>query len=660
MNYEAIFCDETEEYRIPVEPEAGGTVILRVRTAKDDVKQVWLATHAMEKELTKTNSEGCFDYYEAELELGEEPVSYWFCIADEEEFCEYNRLGVNGDKNEASLFRVVPGRKLPDWARGAVMYQIYVDRFCDGNPSNNVKTEEYNYLDHAALAVPSWDSLPEPFDVHRFYGGDLQGILDKLDYLQNLGVEVLYLNPVFVSPSNHKYDCQDYDAIDPHLAVIEKDGDYRVRVTAQANLEASNAFFASFVDEVHRRGMRVIIDGVLNHCGSFHKWMNKARVYREAEGYPQGAYESEESPYRDYFYFSSQCWPDNKNYEGWWGHDTLPKLNYEGSEKLWQEVLEIGRKWVSAPYYVDGWRLDVAADLGHSMETNHRFWQEFRQAVREANPDAVVLAEHYGDPYAWIHNGEWDTVMNYDAFMEPLTWYLTGMEKHSDSFRPDLRANSEAFWAQMSGSMYRLDGGLQIAMNQLSNHDHSRFLTRTNHMEGRLGNRTSEEAGEGVEICAMYQAVIMQMTWPGAPTLYYGDEAGLCGWTDPDNRRPYPWGHENKELLKLYRTAIRIHRSRHCLRTGSFYRLTGEGAVIAYGRSQRTERIVTVVNAGETASAVTIPVWKTGAALDGSFYNLLRTGTDGFDQKKDSFAVKNGLLQITMEGHSSMILEEQI
>ena len=658
MNYEAIFCDETEEYRIPAEPEAGSSVTLRMRTAKDDVNQVWLATYGGEQELTKAYSEGDFDYYETQLQIGEEPVCYWFCISGDQEFIEYNRLGVSSDKNEAVLFHIVPGRRIPAWAKGAVMYQIYVDRFRDGDPSNNVRDGEYRYLNRDVEAA-QWDSMPETMDVHRFYGGDLQGVREKLDYLQELGVEVLYLNPIFVSPSNHKYDGQDYDAVDPHLTVIVKDGDYRTRVTDPANLEASNAYFASFMKEVHRRGMRVIIDGVLNHCGSSHKWMNRERLYRREEGYAPGAYESGDSPYHEYFRFSHPHWPDNGSYEGWWGHETLPKLNYEGSEELWQDVLRIGRKWVSEPYCVDGWRLDVAADLGHSLETNHAFWKQFRDVVREANPEAIVLAEHYGDPYPWLHNGEWDTVMNYGAFMEPVTWYLTGMEKHSDEHRGDLLGNGDVFWAAMAGNMPHLGGGLHIAMNQLSNHDHSRFLTRTNRRVGRLGNATSEEAAEGVRYAAMYQAVVMQMTWPGAPTLYYGDEAGLFGWTDPDNRRTYPWGGENQELIAFHKAAIAIHKEHPALRTGSLHRLLCDGPAIAYGRSKGQDRIVVAVNAGHEPRQVRIPAWLTGAARDGRFVSLLKTSAEGYGQEPEEFASADGILTFTMREESSVILQER-
>lgn len=658
MNIEAIFSDCTADYRCPAEPAKNEEVEIRLRTAKDDVEKVWLLMAVGELEMKKTVTESIFDYYSIKIKIKEPDFRYGFRIQDKIQSVYYNRRGVSQVRDTSSMFAIHPGLKQPDWAKGAVMYQIFVDRFCDGDPSNNVRTGEYTYLNRTVQAAESWDSLPESFDVHRFYGGDLQGVLDKLDYLQDLGVEVLYLNPIFVSPSNHKYDTQDYDAVDPHYALIRKDGSYKTRVTDQENLDASNAFFARFMEEVHRRGMRVITDGVLNHCGSFHKWMNREKIYTEEMGYPEGAYESEKSPYHDYFRFMTRQWPDNKSYESWWGNETLPKLNYEGSEKLWKRVMEIGKKWVSPPYNVDGWRLDVAADLAHSPEVNHRFWREFRQNIREANPDALVLAEHYSDPYPWIQNKEWDTVMNYDAFMEPVTWFLTGMEKHSDSFRGDLLGNATAFWRSMEQNRPRLGSGELIAMNELSNHDHSRFLTRTSRKVGRLGNRTSEEASQGVRIENMYQAVVIQMTWPGAPTIYYGDEAGVCGWTDPDNRRTYPWGRENTGLIDFHRTVITIHRRHQALRRGSLHKLYGNDSVIAFARTLGEEVLVTVVNASNGRKTVKLPVWKTGARGNGQFVNLIKTSPMGYDQIDDRFAVSEGFLTIDMVGQSSIVLKE--
>lgn len=196
-------------------------------------------------------------------------------------------------------------------------------------------------------------------DVRNFYGGDLKGVWDKLDYLQDLGVEVIYFNPLFVSPSNHKYDIQDYDYVDPHFGVIVSDegkllseGDqcnthasrYMDRVTNKKNLEASNEFFAKLVEEIHKRGMKVIIDGVFNHCGSFNKWLDREHIYSTSpEQYASGAYESFNSPYHTFFKFYSNQWPDNNSYDGWWGNDTLPKLNYEEADTLEQYILGIGK-----------------------------------------------------------------------------------------------------------------------------------------------------------------------------------------------------------------------------------------------------------------------------------------------------------------------------
>lgn len=220
--------------------------------------------------------------------------------------------------------------------------------------------------------------------------------------------------------------------------------------------------------------------------------------------------------------------------------------NWKPIFSMWQ------KKWVSPPYNADGWRLDVAADLGHSQEYNHLFWKKFRNVVKEANPEALILAEHYGDPKDWLQGDQWDSVMNYDAFMEPMTWFLTGMEKHSDEYKDYMLGNIENYENTMTHYMASFaTSSLQCAMNQLSNHDHSRFLTRTNHKVGRAANLGTQAASEGVNKGIMKEAVVIQMTWPGAPTLYYGDEAGLCGFTDPDNRRTYPWGKEDKVLIRF-------------------------------------------------------------------------------------------------------------
>ena len=572
MNREALFCDGTGDYVCPAEPEINEKVVLRFRTAHNDVDEVKLHIGEQEYPMWKTRTNGEFDFYEIEYQLGEDILRYCFEIKQGAEICFYSRYGITGKKENYYDFIISPGFKTPEWAKGAVMYQIFVDRFYNGDPTNDVEDNEYIYIGAPSRKVKDWNQAPEAMDIRNFYGGDLQGVLDKLDYLQDLGVEVIYFNPLFVSPSNHKYDIQDYDYIDPHYGkIVVDDGEvlpagakdnihatkYQQRTGDIRNLEASNQLFIKLVEEMHKRGMRVILDGVFNHCGSFNKWMDRERIYEPQPDYPKGAYVSKESPYNSFFLFHdarNELWPYNGTYDGWWGHDTLPKLDYEDSPQLEQYIMDTGRKWVSPPYNVDGWRLDVAADLGFSNEYNHIFWKRFRKEVKDANPDAIILAEHYGDPQDWLQGDEWDSVMNYDAFMEPLTWFLTGMEKHSDEAKPQLKGSVKDFEDSMRHYMASFQTSqLLCAMNELSNHDHPRFMTRTNEKVGRAATLGTAAAEEGIKPAVFREAVVVQMTWPGAPTIYYGDEAGLCGFTDPDNRRTYPWGKEDIVLIDFHR-----------------------------------------------------------------------------------------------------------
>ena len=675
MNKTALFCDGTEGYVYPPEPKESELVTFRFRTAKDDVDRVGLVTSADTYVMEKECTQGEFDYYTFETRLGEEPFRYCLEVQSGTEKYYYGRCGISREILEYYNFVVVPGFSTPDWAKGAVMYQIFTDRFYNGDKSNDVETNEYYYIGDYSQRVTNWDKYPANMGVREFYGGDLQGVMDKLDYLQDLGVEVVYFNPLFVSPSNHKYDIQDYDYIDPHYGKIVDDGGevlpngvtdnsqatkYKKRTTGLKNLEASNELFIKLVEELHRRGMKVILDGVFNHCGSFNKWMDRERIYEGEEDYEPGAYVSADSPYRSYFRFfkeGPENWPYNANYDGWWGHDTLPKLNYEDSVKLENYILYIGRKWVSPPYNVDGWRLDVAADLGRSNEYNHEFWQKFRRAVKDANPNALILAEHYGDPSDWLKGDEWDTVMNYDAFMEPVTWFLTGMEKHSDEAREELLGNIDNFIGSMAHHMSNmLTPSLQVAMNELSNHDHSRFLTRTNHMVGRVEHLGPEAANEYVNKAVMREAVVMQMTWVGAPTVYYGDEAGVCGFTDPDNRRTYPWGHEDQELIAFHKEAIRIHKEHPALKTGSLKILGGEENILSYARFKGHDRIIVVINNRSERAEVKVPVWEAEIPIKCRMKRLLYSYKDGYTTEYEEYLVEDGEVVANMGPHSALVL----
>jgi alpha-glucosidase len=474
-----------------------------------------------------------------------------------------------------------------------------------------------------------------------------------------------------VSPSNHKYDTQDYDYIDPHLAIIEEDGGktmqswemhngyaekYIKRVISRVNLEKSNEYFADLVAEMHKRGMKVIIDGVFNHCGSFNKWMDREGIYRNKAGYESGAYHNVNSPYRKYFKFYG---PSNGNeYEGWWGFPTLPKLNYEKSPQLNEYILSTGAKWVSAPYNVDGWRLDVAADLGHSEKTNHAFWQAFRQRVKDANPQSFIFAEHYGDASRWLNGKEWDSVMNYDAFMEPVTWFLTGLDKHSKSYDNNKYNNGDSFFEMMFRNMARFPRpSLDSAFNQLSNHDHSRFLTRTNRTVGTLQEKGGQSASNGIDKRVMGLAVLIQMTWVGSPALYYADEVGQVGWTDPDCRRTYPFGHEDWDMFDFHKKAIALRKSIHCLRLGSLVKLDAGNGYIVYGRFDIADCAVIVINNSDKELALSIPVWMVGVTWMDKMKCVFATDKAGYNQNTET-EVAYGRMYINIAPKSGAVYQK--
>lgn len=672
INRAAIFSDGTANFVSPAEPGKFEHVTISCRVGRDDVEKVTAMIDGAPYGMSLARRTRYFEYYTATFRLTDKQVGYYFLIKKGEETVICNRQGVVENLDSYFDFCIIPGFHTPDWAKGAVMYQIFVDRFYNGDKSNDVVDSEYTYIGEHVKQVKDWNKMPASMGVREFYGGDLKGILKKLDYLKDLGVEVLYLNPIFVSPSNHKYDTQDYDHIDPHYGVIAEDGgeplaegdtdnshatQYIKRVVDVKNLEASNAFFAEFVEELHKRGMKVILDGVFNHCGSFNKWLDREKMYDKDSNYEKGAFLSEDSPYHDFFYFYPDgSWPDNTYYDSWWGNDTLPKLNYEGSKKLEKYIQRIAAKWVSEPYCVDGWRLDVAADLGHTQDYNHSFWSDFRKTIKDVNPEAIILAEHYGDPSPWLDGKQWDTVMNYDAFMEPVGWFLTGMEKHSDVFKQDMIGNADAFFRSMTdyGARFTMPSA-QVAMNELSNHDHSRFLTRTNHMVGRTAFAGPMVANMGINPAIMRQAVVIQMTWTGAPTVYYGDEAGVCGWTDPDNRRTYPWGREDKEMIRFHKEMIRIHKDYQAFKTGSLIYLHSEPNLIGYGRFDEREKAFIFVQVGGTSREVEVEAWRLGLEDGDEVAAMMTTDQYGYTLATTILRVNDGKVKVTIGENGAVV-----
>ena len=670
----SIFSDETELFRRPAEPEPWDAVSVFLRIQKSADARVFLLKGfpAIRVEMWKCATDDLFDWYDAKLYCREEPIFYAFLIEWNGRYIYFNRTGPRVTDAEptpdpAGAFRVIPGFHVPEWAKGAVQYQIFADRFRNGNPDNDVRDREYRYGNACIRHARAWDALPENDDYRCFYGGDLPGVMEKLDYLQSLGVEAIYFNPIFVSPSSHKYDTQDYDHIDPHLTVIAhnqgralppkaKDNAhaslYIRRTVDPVNLERSDEWFAGFCRELHRQGMKIILDGVFNHCGSFNHWMDREGLYKGAPDRRPGAYGNPESPFRGYFLFRGP-----KEYDSWWDVDTLPKLYYERSNALCEDILRVARKWAAPPYSIDGWRLDVAADLGQSRAFNHLFWKEFRRQVKAVNPNLLIVAEHYGNPADWLAGDEWDSVMNYDGFMDPLSYFLTGMEKHSDYRRDDLYQNGMAFFDLILQGMSRMPTPSALcAMNELSNHDHSRFLTRTNGRPGRLHTAGSAEASEGIMPEVFREAALIQMTWPGAPTIYYGDEAGLTGWTDPDNRRTYPWGSEDEQMLAFHRALAALRAEHPVLRAGSVKPLCAGHGYIAYARFDANAALAVACNNTERAMTLDLPLRDIGVSDGSPVARAFITDSGGFDpDPAPAGTVKDGVLRVKLPAHSAAV-----
>ncbi len=504
-------------------------------------------------------------------------------------------------------FRIVPDFSTPEWVKGAVLYQIFPDRFYNGDPENDPVDGEYIY-EGKPIVFKSWNELPDSQRPHpegdrvrEFFGGDLKGIMEKLPYLKELGIEGIYLNPIFLSPSNHRYDIMDYEHVDPRLGVRVGKPSGKPQVN-HASLEESDKLFTELVRSARRYGIRLILDGVFNHCGSSHRWLNREKYYDEP-----GAYSDPNSPFRNYFKFLKDNWPDNDHYEAWWDIKTLPKLNYEASYELFEYIMNIATLWLKRGAM--GWRLDVAPELGHSQDFNIFFWHEFRKRVKKFNPSTYIVAEAYGRYEEWFRSNTWDSLMNYQAFFEPVSWFFTGMDRHSTRYEPRLKLNTAEFIRRIViESSFLPWPALSCAMNQLSNHDHSRFLTRTSGIVDTStdGIRPSQLAYEKINYGVFKCAVAFMMIWPGAPTIYYGDEVGLAGFSDPDNRRPFPWDDMNIELLEFHRDLIKLRREFHNLRNWSYAFIQAEGAVFTLTRFRGHKALLLVINPSSQPQTISI------------------------------------------------------
>jgi len=479
----------------------------------------------------------------------------------------------------AGLSERMPGREKhfkynvksqpPKWVKEQIFYQIFPDRFCQGDKSISVQTGEYLYQggQHAIIAKqwgqPVAKAGHNSTGASEFYGGDLKGIFNKLNYLQELGVNALYLNPIFTSPSNHKYDTTDYLNVDPHL------GD--------------NQQFAMFTKELHSRGMKIMLDAVFNHTSCEHPWFGR---YQQCE---DGAYDHLSSPYRDYYIFNKG---DAKKYVAWNGIETLPKLNFMNKQVqyyLYKSESSVLKYWLKPPYNIDGWRFDVIHMLGEGTGAynNEKYVKAFRKSAKEVNSDAYIVGEHFYEATQWLQGDQEDGAMNYYGFAHPVRAFFANLDIAFHGV--DIDAQEFDLW--LTESRAKIPWLNQLAqLNQLDSHDTMRFINQLNGDLNRLK-----------------AASMLLFSYPGTPCLYYGTEVALQGGHDPDNRRCFPWQEldKNKQTFCFYQKLIKLRKSRIELQEGSYQTLFAEKKCFAFARHFQQKTTIYAVNLGQQAQSVT-------------------------------------------------------
>ena len=578
--YGAVPCGTAVSYTVrPLRREGWSRCVL--------VTQREFSGQTAELELPCTGQDGDRNRFSGIFSAPAEPelVWYWFRLSREDgSSILLDRSGYHGGENVQSWqLTVYEESSTPAWFGCGVVYQIFPDRFCRlelPDPAGMVgsRTIHENWSN-----LPDWrpDAQGEVRNCD-FFGGSLQGILSKLDDLADFGVTVLYLNPVFESASNHRYNTADYRAIDPMLGTEDD--------------------FHHLCQEAKRRGIRVILDGVFNHTGSQSRYFNADGFYSDT-----GAAQSPDSPY--YHWYSFHPWP--ADYDAWWGIRTLPAVREDAPD--YRDFIIRGqdsvvRHWLRAG--ASGWRLDVADELPDD------FIGEIRTAMEETAPDSFLLGEVWEDATTkiaysmrrrYLLGQELHGVMNY-PFRTALIAYLLGGD--ADEFRETLESLRENYPPH---AFYSL-------MNFLSTHDTPRILTvlGADHVPGSKEERAVfrlSPARRQLGLKRLRLAALVLFTFPGAPTVYYGDEAGMEGWEDPFNRAGYPWGQEDSELKSFFSSLVHLRREQPALQTGQLHWRWTAGSLLVFARELDGQLLTTVVNAADTPQTLTLP-WFGDTARD--------------------------------------------
>ncbi|SHF34638.1 alpha amylase N-terminal ig-like domain-containing protein [Caloramator proteoclasticus] len=621
---QSIYSDGSRNFLSNPNPRLGETIKVSLRVFKDaPIKAVFLrylpnGEHHM-IEMKREGEDDIFAYYSTDLKISEKSINYRFMIATEDDVYYYNQLEVtNYDPNEHYDFKIIADYENPEWVRDCVFYQIFPDRFYNGNPDNDVQDEEY-FLDGHPTSKQPWGKKPVEYSEGHcldFYGGDLEGIKQKIPYLKELGVNAVYINPIFWAPSHHKYDCIDYFQVDPHFG--------------------GNEALKELVDELHKNDMKIILDISVNHTGSGHRWFNKEGFFDKSTG----AYNDKNAEEREYYYFD-----ENGEYFRWMGVDTLPSLDYR-SQKLrdiiYRSPNSVLQTWLKPPYNIDGWRLDVANNMARKdeIDVSNEVWIELRQHLKETKSDMYLLAEHWADTSKYLQGDKWDAAMNYYGFQRPVRDFIGDIDVYLTRTHIPLKSkHKDAVKLAKQLSQHLAQLPYQVKMNQfnlLDSHDVHRL-----HIMPHIDFETYR--------CA----VVMLFTFPGVPSIYYGDEVAIEGDLRYGEGCRYciPWEEDkwNKNHYNLYKKLAHLRTKEDVLKNGGFKILYAEGSIIAFARFNNEKAFITVVSMENADKEVSINGRLIGVTDKSSINEVFN--------EKNAYICKDGIVNLKVSANKAYLYE---
>lgn len=560
----------------PLLPSLGDRVRIRLRHPRTDrVSAIWLRYQADGSDLRipmqpKKGGEA-FQWWEVSALMSESRLRYGFVAhLSDGTHLFITRGGVSSaPPTEERDWVILADFGFPDWVPESVFYQIFPDRFRKGNPALGVRTDEYSFAGGRTIAM-AWDRVPLEYEQGRcldFFNGDLEGIRIAIPYFRELGVNALYLNPIFEARTTHRYDCVDYFNVDRHLG--------------------GNRALERLSKALHRHQIRLIVDVSINHVGIEHPWVKRALADRR-------------NPERKMFYFNSKG-----QIQGWMGLPLLPQLNYRNKtvrKTIWGKG-GVVRYWLQKPYYLDGWRFDVGNNTGRrgQDQLGHKIFRKVRKAVKKVNPRAYILAEHWTDPAPYLQGDQWDAVMNYFGCLRPLRAFLGERDRFvgGDEFPPRMAPplSGQELADQLERHLSRLPGPLvHLQFNLLGSHD----IHRLHHFDRSL----PRELYEGV--------VAFQFCLPGTPSIYYGDEIGLGGGCQSVEQCRYPmvWDRSrwDRERFQFYQALIELRRRSLPLQRGAWAFLHAGEQEVALLRWYQREAVLMVLNRSAEARSLSLSV----------------------------------------------------